>query len=188
MSKIITHSTPVWDDRGPNANVKIDHLSVLRPKSKKKTTKKRQPAKSADGGVHDNPNDSEMLEVFNPETETHADSLNYSDDFANQHPLASSFNGLEMSRGSNALEQSGMSVSFRDHPVSALEESYNTAPLGGRKTPKNKLPPRPISASSKAFVSSSPVVFVSFPKGRMNSTRFATRAVAAWHSVSYCEW
>lgn len=131
--------------------MKIDHLSVLRPKSKKKTTKKRQPAKSADGGVHDNPNDSEMLEVFNPETETHADSLNYSDDFANQHPLASSFNGLEMSRGSNALEQSGMSVSFRDHPVSALEESYNTAPLGGRKTPKNKLPPRPISASSKAF-------------------------------------
>ena len=166
MSRIITHSTPVWCDDGPNANVKIDHLSVLRPKKKKKKAKSAKAEKEKEereekeekeekeerGGNNapgDNPNDTEMLEVYNPETETHADSLNYSDDFANQHPLMSSFNNLEMSRGSNALEQSGMSVSFRDHPVSALEESYNTAPVGKRRG--GKLPPRPVSASSKAF-------------------------------------
>jgi len=153
MSRIITHSTPVWCDDGPNANVKIDHLSVLRPKSTKKQKTKKVKAKmtpaSQEEKPSDNPNDTEMLEVYNPETETHADSLNYSDDFANQHPLMSSFNNLEMSRGSNALEQSGMSVSFRDHPVSALEESYNTAPVGKRKG--RKLPPRPVSANSKAF-------------------------------------
>ena len=163
MSRIITHSTPVWCDDGPNANVKIDHLSVLRPKGSKKkkkakstTVKKGNDAKEAQGdndtpnvNPSGNPNDTEMLEVYNPETETHADSLNYSDDFANQHPLMSSFNNLEMSRGSNALEQSGLSVSFRDHPVSALEESYNTAPVGKRKGAKP--PPRPVSANSKAF-------------------------------------
>ncbi|GMH90163.1 hypothetical protein TrST_g12927 [Triparma strigata] len=165
MSRIITHSTPVWSTDPPSSAITIDHQSVLRPKSKggrrkakkavegkkeekeeKTSEEKKEEKEKEEEESKFNPNDSDNLGEFNPETETNADSLNYSDDFANLHPLASSTNNLEMSRGSNALEQSAVSVTFKEPN---LEESYATAPVG-RPKKKGLLPPRPNSANSKA--------------------------------------
>ncbi|GMH50958.1 hypothetical protein TL16_g00911 [Triparma laevis f. inornata] len=157
MSRIITHSTPVWSSDPPNSAITIDHQSVLRPKrkgGKRKTTTKKlaKEKKSEEKGEEEeskfNPNDGDNLGEYNPETETNADSLQYSDDFANLHPLASSTNNLEMSRGSNALEQSAVSVTFKEPN---LEESYATAPVGRPRGSKKLLPPRPNSANSKAI-------------------------------------
>ena len=105
MKRIITHSTPVWSNDPPNSAIKIDHQSVLRPKSRggtarrrkgtsKKVEEEKEESKEAKEKKEEeeskfNPNDSDNLGEFNPETETNADSLQYSDDFANLHPLAS---------------------------------------------------------------------------------------------------
>ena len=138
MKRIITHSTPVWSNDPPNSAIKIDHQSVLRPKSRGGDSARKKKGGEEKEESKYNPNDGDDLGEFNPETETNADSLQYSDDFANLHPLASSANNLEMSRGSNALEQSAVSVTFKEPN---LEESYATAPVG-RPLSKKLLPPR----------------------------------------------
>ena len=159
MSRIITHSKPVWCNEGPNSAIKIDHLSVLRPIKNRITTKNKK--------VDNESLNSDNLNVYNPETdasEAPADSWQQQQQKSTDiQDLALSFN-LEVSRGSNSkLDTSAVSITFRDHPIAALEESYVTAPVGSKKKSIGRLslPRRPISASSKAFS-----IYSSMPRGK----------------------
>ncbi len=82
-------------------------------------------------------NAQDKLTVYEPATASAHDavdapaSLEYSDDFQindndQLNPLNSSHNVLEMSRGSNALECSAVSVRFGENKVLNLDESYAT--------------------------------------------------------------